>query len=236
MSYAHLIAQDEVLEIGPGKGAITQEILKTTQHLTVIEKDFELYSLLKSQFTQHPHLLIKHQDIMDFDFDSLASKKIKVISNLPFQLTSPILGLFLPQTAKVDSCLFIMQKELADRIAAPSGTKLFSHISLFAQFYSDVEKVLEVSRQLFYPPPKIDCAGVFFKLKKPPLDKAAEFFEMTQQAFNHKRKMLRGSLPFDSNQVEIALESIGKKKTARPEELGVQDWVKLHKILSPLNR
>lgn len=228
IEFARLGPQDFVLEIGPGKGALTEFILTSQCQLLAIEKDADLVEYLAKRFPQKAHLKLLHQDILTFELSSLQTPhKWKVISNLPFQLTSPLLGKFLPENNLIEACYFILQKELADRLVAKPHSKLFSHLSLFTQFYSEVSPLLEIPKTCFSPIPQVDCRLLSFKLKKPPLINASTFFKLTREAFNQKRKMLRKTLPYEGIVIEQKLDELKLSPLSRPEDLSVQNWVDL---------
>lgn len=234
---ATLTKDDIVLEIGPGPGAFTQEILKSGAKLIVIEKDPAFAQGLKDQYLNSNSIQIYLDDFLTCDLDQILpkDKKIKVISNLPFQLTSPILSRLFPRSSQIASCLFIMQKEVADRILAKAKTKAFSSLTVFSHFYSTPSFCFNISPTCFFPRPKITSSALFFEMHSPLLKNEAEFFNMVRTSFKQKRKMLTSTLPFSKTKVQAILKEIGLSEKARPEELDITSWTTLFEELHPLS-
>ncbi len=237
VKHASLTEDDIVLEIGPGPGAFTQEILKSGAKLIVVEKDPVFAQGLKDQYPHSDAIQIYLDDFLTCDLDQILpkDKKVKVISNLPFQLTSPILGRLFPRSSQIVSCLFIMQKEVADRILAKAKTKAFSSLTVFSHFYSTPRFCFNISPTCFFPRPKITSSAVFFEMHSPILNNEAEFFKMVRTSFRQKRKMLTSTLPFSKTKVQDILKEIGLSEKARPEELDITSWTTLFEALQPLN-
>ncbi|MCH9634642.1 MAG: Ribosomal RNA small subunit methyltransferase A [Chlamydiae bacterium] len=228
---ANLSPNDFVIEIGPGPGAFTQEIVKRGVHLTVIEKDRDFAEGLRVQYQSSPSVNVIEGDILTCDLESILTKgqKVKIISNLPFQLTSPILGRLFPLYRQIHSCLFIMQKEVADRILSPVKLKAYSSLTVFSQFYTSAKFCFNISPHCFFPKPRVVSSALFFKLHSPEIEKSKDFFIMVRKCFNQRRKMLTSTLPFDVKSVRILLQKMGHSEKARPEELDIQSWLTLFK-------
>ena len=228
---AEIKSDELVLEIGPGPGALTQELLNRgaraldrfqtqDQRLTIIAADF--LSLSLSELLAGP-------------------KKAKVVANLPYSITTPILVRLLQVHDRLESITVLVQKEVAERMAAPAGTKAYGSLSVLVQFWSTVKYQFTVSPSCFFPKPKVASAVVRLTLSPPPLpeEEHSSFFALTRHAFNHRRKMLRGSLQHFFNKVDIekALEACQLSLSTRPEELSVQHWVNLyHRLPRPTGR
>ncbi|MCH9614395.1 MAG: Ribosomal RNA small subunit methyltransferase A [Chlamydiia bacterium] len=202
-----------VLEIGPGLGALSEEIIKRGGILTAIEKDARLIPFLKEEL---PTATIIEGDAMEVDLPEIDL----IISNLPYQLTSPFLGRLLP--LNLPMTLF-MQEEVARRVVGKQGTKDYSALTLFANYYACPSFAFTISPKCFYPRPKIDSAIVTFipKNKKP----FPAFHTAVRQAFNHRRKMLRHSFS------ETLLTSLGIDPTARPENISLEAFLELGESL-----
>ena len=219
---------DHLLEIGPGPGAITELLLETGAKVTAIEKDPILGEKLK-RFGGDLHIVI--DDCMKVDIPALfPEKKGKVVANIPYQLTAPILAMLLPLHSSLTSLTLVMQKEVADRIVAKPGLKTYSPISILAQYYSNPKLAFTVNPNSFYPKPKVASAVVHFALKPPsyPCDET-RFFHLVRTAFQQRRKMitssLRNELPRET--ITTILKAANLPETARPENLTIETFAEL---------
>lgn len=198
----HIEAGDRVLEIGPGAGAITELLRERGAEVFPIEKD--------ERFLTATNAI--PGDILDYDLDTLPSP-LKVISNLPYQISSPILTRLVPRRHQFERITVLVQEEVARRYTAKPGSKRYGSITVFLQFYADVKWVSKVKRNAFWPVPNVDSAIIDIVPKEPPPVDAERFFAMVRTAFNQRRKMLRSTLGVDSD--------------ARPETLSLDDWLEL---------
>lgn len=240
ISAASVSEKDVVVEIGPGPGALTYAILKTGATLIAIEKDRILAQSLarfQQEFPGKLHILC--EDILDVAMDSilpkfLQGKKAKLVANLPYQLTSSILGKFLPLENYFSSLTVMVQDEVAIRMVAREGGRDYSSLSVLCHFYSDPHYAFFVSNKCFYPAPKVNSAVVHLELQdKKLVSNIEKFFELVHTSFQQRRKMLRQSLKgiYPSNVVVAALEQIGLKETSRPEEIPLEKLTNLFEIL-----
>lgn len=231
--------QDIILEIGPGPGALTQALLETGAHVIAVEKDTTFASALERLQTPSYQLEVFCDDILKFPFDEilkprLQGKKAKVIANLPYHVTTPILAKLAPRYELFSSLTLMVQQEVAKRFTASPGNKDYGSFTVFLNFFSEPRFQFSVSRHCFYPPPTVESAIVSLELHPPPLLKEQEqFFRMTRLAFEQRRKMLRVSLKplFPSEQISKVLEKIGQNPLARPEDLSLEDFLKLYENL-----
>ena len=231
---AQIQAGNVVLEIGPGPGALTEALLAKGAIVTAVEKDLvfaEQLCLLQDL----GNLTIQREDFLLFDLEKfLDSKenKIKVVANLPYHITTPILLTLLPHYDKIDSLTIMVQKEYADRMVAPSKTSHYSHLSLLVSFFCQAKLFFTINPSCFFPKPKVKSAIVHCKLNPSALNNDIDaFFFLTRSAFQQKRKMLRSSLKSlaPSEFIEQALQSMHLPITARPEELSLQEFISLFK-------
>lgn len=236
---AQVQPEDLVLEIGPGPGSLTQALLEAGAHVIAVEKDRVLAEALKrfQSPSQPGQLEIFSQDIMDFPFDLLIKKgkQFKVIANLPYHLTTPILARLITEHPLFSSLTLMVQEEVARRFTASPHTKEYGSFTVFLRFYSDPLYAFSVSRHCFYPEPDVDSAIVHLKLKEPPFHENQEsFFKLTRTAFEQRRKMLRSSLKhlYTPQIICESLEQIGQNPLARPEDLSLQDFLHLYSILT----
>lgn len=235
---ASICSGDSVLEIGPGPGALTEALLEKGASVTAIEMDRGFANALERLQTPDKRLSIVQADVLKFPLvDFLkhhSGRKYKVVANLPYHITTPILTLLLPLHGWINSLTLMVQKEFADRMIAKTGTKDYSSFSLFLQFYASVMGSFIVSPNCFYPRPQVYSSVVHCKLHPPLMEKDVEaFFLLTRTAFGQRRKMLRSSLKdlYGAKRVEQALHLLGRPPTERPEELSVQEFISLYEIL-----
>lgn len=237
---AHVEPGDFILEIGPGPGSLTEELLNAGANVIAVEKDPKFAEALKRLKKDSNQLEVFCADIMEFPIEAELSKvlpsgkKAKTIANLPYHLTTPIIAELVTKTDLFSHLVLMVQEEVARRFTAKPKSSEYSSFTLFLQFYSNPHYAFTVNRTCFYPSPKVDSAIVSLELKPPPLDiDPTAFFKVTRTAFEHRRKMMRGSLKelYSSQEVERALESIGKAGTSRPEELSLNEFILFFKNL-----
>ncbi|MBS0603746.1 MAG: ribosomal RNA small subunit methyltransferase A [Verrucomicrobia bacterium] len=236
---ASVQAGDFVIEIGPGPGALTQGLLERGAHVLAVEMDAMFSAALLRLQTSDNRLEVVREDILKFPLvetlEKRAGKKAKVVANLPYHITTPILTLLLPLHHLIDSLTIMVQKEFADRMQSKKGTPEYSSFTVFLQFYASVDKSFVVSPNCFYPKPKVHSSVVNCKLHPPLLEKETDrFFQLTRTAFGQRRKMLRSSLKdlYGSEKVEQALLNIGHPITERPEGLSIDEFISLYGLLS----
>lgn len=241
VTVADVQSDDLVLEIGPGPGSLTQALLETGAKVIAVEKDEVLATALERLQTPSQQLFTFCQDIMTFPLETeilkklKPGKKVKVIANLPYHLTTPILAKLAPFHLMISSLTVMVQEEVGVRMTAHPGTSDYSSFTVFLRFYTDPYYAFMVSRNCFYPIPKVDSAIVVLQLHEPPLSNEASlpFFQLTRTAFKQRRKMLRASLKdlFPPQKVEEALRAIGQNPMARPENLSLEEFLQLHAFL-----
>jgi 16S rRNA (adenine1518-N6/adenine1519-N6)-dimethyltransferase len=221
---------ETIVEIGPGPGALTEQLLEAGATVIAIEKDEKLASAL-TRFGSD-RLTVHCADILEFDLP--VDRPVKVIGNLPYQITTPILAKFLPQRDKVESLTVMVQEEVARRMVAGPGSKTYGHLSLFLKFFSEPNYDFSVGRNCFFPAPRVDSAVVTLKLLKelPKVDEDP-FWKMTRTAFQTRRKMLRRGLRdlYPPDRVEAALEQVGVSSQSRPEDLSLSTFLALFERL-----
>ncbi|MEI8365772.1 MAG: 16S rRNA (adenine(1518)-N(6)/adenine(1519)-N(6))-dimethyltransferase RsmA [Parachlamydiaceae bacterium] len=233
---AQLSPGDHVVEIGPGPGALTEQLLAVGAHVIAIEKD-PVYAKALDRFEgEGCHLEVHCDDAMEFDLEAAVRSKLKpgqkakVIANLPYHLTTPIIARLITMRECFSSLVLMVQEEVARRFVAHPKTSEYSSFTVFLNFYSRPAYAFTVSRQCFYPSPKVDSAIVVLTLQQPPevLGGEDDFFVMTRTAFKQRRKMLRGSLKglYPPEKIESSLQAIGKNPLSRPEELSLEDFLK----------
>jgi 16S rRNA (adenine1518-N6/adenine1519-N6)-dimethyltransferase len=188
-------AGDPMVEIGPGLAALTQPLVERLGHLNVIELDRDLALRLR----EHPHLNVIESDVLRVDFTQLAADlkvpKLRVVGNLPYNISSPILFLLLEHVAVIQDQHFMLQKEVIDRMVATPSSGDYSRLSVMLQWRYDMENVLFVPPQSFDPPPRVDSAVVrMVPLAQPPQIDVKLMESMVKVAFSQRRKLLRHTL------------------------------------------
>ncbi len=229
---------DLVIEIGPGPGALTEALLQAGARVIAIEKDPVFASALHRLQTADQRLQVHAEDVLDFPFTAHLEGKtgVKVVANLPYHLTTPIVERLILLHAHIDSLTVMVQKEVAERFAAKKKTPEYSSFTLFLQVYSTPRYCFTVEPTCFYPQPKVRSAVVQLSLHPPPL-LPANFFRLTRTAFQKRRKMLRSSLKelYPSEILEQTLSQLGLNPQARPEDLSLDEFRALSAHLYPEN-
>ena len=232
---AAVVPGERVLEIGSGPGALTEKLLNAGAYVDAVELDAVFAQALHRLQTEDSRLKVHASDIMKLDLDAVINKgPIKVIANLPYRLTTPILTLLLPRHDLISSLTLMVQDEVAHRLTSKPGHPDYGYSTIFTAFWSDPEYLFRVSPNCFYPKPKVHSAMIRMKLRPPPFSvDTKSFLTMTQTAFQQRRKMLRKTLHnlFPDIDIEAVLGEIGLNPLARAEELTLQDFVKLYSRL-----
>ena len=229
---AEVTCDDVVLEIGPGLGTLTSRLLARANSVTAVEFDTDLARKLPGQFPGKK-LTVVNQDILQFDLNQLP-KNYKVVANVPYYITSKIVEKLMTAENKPSVAVLLVQKEVAERIAAEAGN--MSILSVSVQIFAEAELDIEVPRQFFTPPPKVDSQVVVLRTRNNPLitpEDQRDFFRIVKAGFSAKRKKLRsslsGGLGIDKSAVEELLKNAGISPDARAEDLAIEDWKRLLK-------
>ncbi len=220
---------DRIVEIGPGQGAMTFPLLERHGALTAIEFDRDLLAPLTAQAVAHGALTLVHANVLDVDLTALAAgTPVRLVGNLPYNLSSPILFHALAHAPAIVDMHFMLQKEVVERMAAGPGSKVYGRLSVMLQAYCEVTALFTVGPGAFRPPPKVDSAVV--RLRPRPASDVAiadrvRFADVVRAAFGQRRKTLRNAL---GGVVAIeAIEAAGIDPQARAEQLAVADFVHL---------
>ena len=229
---AELTGDDVVLEIGPGLGTLTSRLLARANSVTAVEFDTDLARKLPGQFPGKK-LTVVNQDILQFDLNQLP-KNYKVVANVPYYITSKIVEKLMTAKNKPSIAVLLVQKEVAERIAAEAGN--MSVLSVSVQIFAEAELDIEVPRRFFTPPPKVDSQVVVLRTRNSPLITSKDqrdFFRIVKAGFSAKRKKLRsslsGGLGIDKSVAEELLKNAGISPDARAEDLAIEDWKRLLK-------
>ena len=220
---------DRLVEIGPGQGAITLPLLRVHPKMTVIEFDRDLIAPLTAAAEPLGELTIVNRDVLRVDFTELADgQPIRLVGNLPYNISSPILFHALEHAAVVSDMHFMLQKEVVDRMAAGPGSKVFGRLTVMLQAYCEVTSLFVVPPGAFRPPPKVDSAVVRLVPRDPAsidIKDHKRFAEVVKAAFGQRRKTLRNAL----NNVVSAEQFVaaGVRPDARAEQLDVAEFIAL---------
>jgi len=223
--------QDHLVEIGPGLGALTEELLEGAGALDAVELDRDLIPVLRTQFFMYEDKFQIHEaDALKFDFSALQNdeRPLRIVGNLPYNISTPLIFHLLSFSGLISDMHFMLQKEVVERLAAQAGDSAYGRLGIMAQYYCRVEKLFLVPPGAFNPPPKVDSAIVrLTPYATPPLQ--ALDIELLQDvvriAFGQRRKTLRNNLkPLISGE---QLADIGIDPGLRPEKLELADFVKI---------
>jgi 16S rRNA (adenine1518-N6/adenine1519-N6)-dimethyltransferase len=229
-------AEDRLVEIGPGEGVMTEALLPNCGKLDAVEIDRDLAAHLQRRFAGRPNFALHEADALRFDFRALsAGEKLRVVGNLPYNISTPLLFHLLEQADIVRDMHFMLQKEVVDRLAAEPGNPDYGRLGIMAQYRCRAEKLFEVYPESFYPPPKVVSAVVRLvpHEAKPVEADPALLGRVVATAFSQRRKTLRNSVKplFDEDE----LESLGIDPNARAETLGLEDYARLARRLAEKN-
>ena len=246
VSAAGITKDDFVLEIGPGIGTMTQYLAASARKVFAVEIDKALIPILEDTLKEFDNVQVINQDILKVDIKKLAEehnegKPIKVVANLPYYITTPIImGLFESQVP-IDSITVMVQKEVADRMKVGPGTKDYGALSLAVQYYAEPYIVANVPPNCFMPRPKVGSAVIrLTRHEKPPVEVADEklMFRLIRASFNQRRKTLANGLnnspelSYSKEEIQQTIEKCGFKAGIRGEALTLEDFAKLANAFS----
>lgn len=249
VSAAEITKDDFVLEIGPGIGTMTQYLCEAAGRVLAVEIDKMLIPILQDTLSEYDNVEVINQDVLKVDIKSLAEEKnggkpIKVVANLPYYITTPIImGLF-ESGVPIESITIMVQKEVADRMQTGPGSKDYGALSLAVQYYAEAKVMLTVSSQCFMPRPNVDSAVIkLTRHKEPTVDVKNEklMFQIIRASFNQRRKTLTNGiknspeLNFSREQVIEALVAIGKSENIRGEALTLEEFAQFTNELEKLS-
>lgn len=245
VSSAEITKEDFVLEIGPGIGTMTQYLCEAARQVTAVEIDKMLIPILEDTLSEYDNVEVINNDILKVDIKSLvqeknAGKPIKVVANLPYYITTPIImGLF-ESKVPIDSITIMVQKEVADRIQTGPGSKDYGALSLAVQYYAKARVMLNVSANCFMPRPNVDSAVIKLIRHKEPsvwVEDEGLMFKIIRASFNQRRKTLvnglknSSELNFSKEQIVEAINTIGKDENIRGEKLTLEEFAMLSNCL-----
>lgn len=245
VSAAGITKDDFVLEIGPGIGTMTQYLCEAAKQVVAVEIDKMLIPILQDTLSEYDNVEVINEDVLKVDIKSLAEEKnggrpIKVVANLPYYITTPIImGLF-ESKVPIDSITIMVQKEVADRMQTGPGSKDYGALSLAVQYYADAKVVLNVSANCFMPRPNVDSAVIKLTRHTQQIVSVADeglMFRIIRASFNQRRKTLvnglknSSELDFTKEQITNAIKAIGKDENIRGEKLTLEEFAMLSNAL-----
>jgi len=231
-------SSQNVIEIGPGQGALTYPLLQTLGQLNAVEIDRDLIKILNQQSTQYGELTIHEGDALKFNFSQLIDtsnkdKKLRLVGNLPYNISTPIIFHLLEFIDNIYDMHFMLQKEVVERMAAEPNSKTYGRLSIMLQWYCDVEYLFDIPPGAFNPPPKVTSSLVRLIPKTKPLavlNDSKQFACLVNKAFQQRRKTLRNILK--NYLKEDQIKSLGISPTARPETLNLLEFAALSNAIS----
>lgn len=221
-----------VVEIGPGAGSLTYKLAQQAKQVLCYEIDESLEKILKENLKDFTNIEIKFEDFLKAnlasDLKKYSYEKLYVIANLPYYITTPIILKLIEDKADIDKIVVMVQKEVGNRFKAVPGTKDYNSLSIYLNYYFDIKKILDVSRNVFVPKPNVDSIVVEFtkKQKDYNLKNQDLFFKLVRDSFSQKRKTLKNNLKnYDLNKIEFVLKKYDYNLSFRAEQIPIEVFV-----------
>lgn len=249
ISYAQIDKASGVIEIGPGIGSLTEQLAIRANKVVAFEIDSRLLPILADTLSPYDNVEIIHDDILKVDLQNVvkqyfsANLHIHIVANLPYYITTPILMNVLQQPTPIQSITVMLQKEVADRIAAKPNTKEYGSLSVAVQYYTDAKVVMDVPKTVFTPQPNVISSVLRLEKRQEPLVQVVneeQFFSIVRASFMHRRKTLRNNLRsyfkqiYDKKEIDNYLEKAQIDGTRRGESLTIQEFATLANTFSSL--
>ena len=238
---------DYVIEVGPGIGTLTKEMGRTAEKVVAIEIDKTLIPILEETLADFPNIEVINQDILKVDVQELVKEKlnggpVKLIANLPYYITTPIVMKFLEEDIPVTDIVVMVQKEVADRMNAQPNSKDYGALSVAVQYYCDTEIVAKAPRHMFMPQPNVDSTVIGLHVReerKYNVDNEDIFFKTVKASFGQRRKTLLNSLGglgfLSKNQIKIALQEANIDEKRRGETLSIEEFASLSNAVNRIH-
>lgn len=231
---------DEIIEIGPGIGVLTYEMCKRAKKVVAIELDKSLVPVLGENLEEFDNFKLIQGDVLKLDLAKIISeefegKSIKIVANLPYYITTPIIMRLLEEKLPIDKIVVMVQKEVADRFASQPGSKSYGAITIAVNYYADIKTVVKVPNTVFMPRPKVDSAVIMLDvLEKPRVDVCDEklMFKVIKSSFGQRRKTILNALSslevgLEKDEIREVLEASGFDPRIRGEKLSIEDYARL---------
>jgi 16S rRNA (adenine1518-N6/adenine1519-N6)-dimethyltransferase len=250
VEHAELTDASGTIEIGPGIGALTEQLAKSSKKVAAFEIDQRLLPILKETLSPYNNVKVIHEDILKANVMQVIVEEfqgiddIMVVANLPYYVTTPIILKLLTENLPIRGIVVMLQKEVADRISAKPGTKEYGSLSIAIQYYTEAETVMSVPKTVFMPQPNVDSAVIrLLKRNKPIVEVIDEqfFFTITRSSFAQRRKTILNNLTSQldggkekKEQIIAALQQAGIDPTRRGETLSIEEFGRLSDYLLPI--
>ena len=238
---AQVEKEDVVLEVGPGLGEMTLALARQVKKVIAIEIDSILVAILEKKMKDYPNVEVVKGDILKVDFNQFLKKEghpIKVVANLPYQISTPLLFRFIESKEVFSTFTLMVQREVAKRLVASPGNKEYGSLSIFVQLFSNLSIRFLVKPSAFFPPPKVDSAVVYMEWKEKPMIEMNDkewFKRVVKACFGYRRKTLINALKHSEltlpESIGLKMEEIGIDPRRRPENLTIQEFVSLAEAL-----
>ncbi|WP_306974215.1 16S rRNA (adenine(1518)-N(6)/adenine(1519)-N(6))-dimethyltransferase RsmA [Alkalibacillus salilacus] len=246
VSKAGIDDETVVIEVGPGIGALTEQLAKKAEHVYAFEIDGRLIDVLEDTMSPYPQVTVIHQDILEVDLNTFIAehvpegKKVKVVANLPYYITTPILMKLLSSQLPIESITVMMQKEVAARMAAAPNSKDYGSLSIAVQYYTESDVIMTVPKTCFVPQPNVDSAILQLYVRSQPyvsVKDEALYFELVQASFGQRRKTLRNNLKrafkdLDAAELDQVFAESNIDGTRRGESLTLEEFGYLSDVMS----
>ncbi|MDD5281647.1 MAG: 16S rRNA (adenine(1518)-N(6)/adenine(1519)-N(6))-dimethyltransferase RsmA [Candidatus Omnitrophica bacterium] len=237
VSACALSKEDIILEIGAGMGDLTEQLAVAAKRVYTLEIDRRLFPVLEQRLREHTNCQLLKESILKFDIDKfleedLIKQKIKVVGNIPYYISSPIIEHLVEYRANIDTVFMTVQKEFGRRVNAVAGSKEYGSFSCFVQYYAQSKIIFEIKKGSFSPRPKVDSCLLSLKFRQEAPVKVKDeglFFKLIRSAFNQRRKTLRNSLAdfITLGSLEPFLDREGLDRNVRPEDLTLDKFARL---------
>ena len=237
MEVSQVSSDDEVLEIGPGEGALTELLLQRAKKVNCVEIDTDLEKILRKKFDSNPKFNLHMGDILEADLRGIIGANTKVVANIPYYITSPIINKLIEHRDLIDEVYLMVQKEVGERVCATSG-KERSVLTLAVEYFGEAEYLFTIPKEFFTPVPKIDSGFIGIKFYK---DRRFEsiidenlFFKYVKGAFSNKRKNIVNNLAtlgISKDKIQGVLTKLGISFNKRAENLSIEQFIELAKLL-----
>ncbi|MDF1509513.1 16S rRNA (adenine(1518)-N(6)/adenine(1519)-N(6))-dimethyltransferase RsmA [Robertmurraya sp. DFI.2.37] len=249
VDHANLTDESGVIEVGPGIGALTEQIARRSKKVVAFEIDQRLLPILEETLSPYGNTKIIHSDVLKVDVASMMATEfagitdVMVVANLPYYVTTPIIMKLLEEKLPIRGIVVMLQKEVAERIAAKPGTKDYGSLSIAVQYYTEAETVMIVPKTVFVPQPNVDSAVIRLTVRatpKVPVKSEAFFFQITKASFAQRRKTILNNLTSQlpegkekKEEILSALSQVNIEPTRRGETLSIEEFAALSDALLP---
>lgn len=239
---AHISKDDLVIEIGPGLGTLTSKLLDKAKKVIAIELDKKMIKILQERFSLYSNIEILNEDVLKVDLQNLIKqekseneiKEVKIVANLPYYITTPIIMKLLEDKLDISSITVMVQKEVAERLTANPGEKLAGAITYTVAYYAEAEKIVEVSKESFIPEPAVESEVIKLTLRKVPpvkVENEEKFFKLIKTSFMQRRKTFLNGVAnsglIEKQKLKKILEELEIEENVRGENLSLEEFSKI---------